>query len=316
MNSNAAAPQPVFIVNPHSETGKTGKNWPGIQAQLKSRFGRFDVQLTEGPGHATALTREALRNGATRIVSVGGDGTLNEVLNGWLEEDRPLNPEAELGLIMRGTGGDFRKSLGLENDLNSYLDTLAKTPARRVDVGKVTLTGKDGQPVKRYFINIGSFGMGGDVVNLIENSPLHKHLGGTPGFLLATLQSMARFRPQRVRLKIDHTLDLQQSILHVAVANGQAHGGGMRVAPKAQIDDGWFELVVLTGVGPLEAAMTLPRVYTGQHLEAPCVRYLRCRHLVAEPLDTAPLWLEVDGESPGKLPATFELLPRLINLKA
>ncbi len=308
--------QPVFIVNPHSESGKTGKNWPGIQTQLKARFGNFDVHLTEGPGHATALTREVLKSGASRIVSVGGDGTLNEVLNGWLEDDQPLNSEAELGLIMRGTGGDFRKSLGLDNDLNSYLETLASTPARRVDIGKVTLTGKDGQPVKRYFINIGSFGMGGDVVHVIENSPLHKYLGGTPGFLLATLQSMARFRPQRVRLKIDHTLDLQQSILQVAVANGQAHGGGMRVAPKAQIDDGWFELIVLTGVGPVEAAMTLPRVYVGQHLEAPCVRYLRCRHLVAEALDQAPIWLEVDGESPGKLPATFELLPRRINLKA
>lgn len=306
---------PLFIVNPHSESGKTGKSWPGILSQIQSRFGKVDVSLTEGPGHATALTREALKKGATQVVSVGGDGTLNEVLNGWFEEDQPLNPEAELGLIMRGTGGDFRKSLGLENELKIYLDTLAEAPVRQVDVGKVTLTQADGSPIQRYFLNISSFGMGGDVAHLIASSPLHKNLGGTPGFLLATLQSMARFRPQQVRLKIDDTLDLQQSVLQVAVANGVAHGGGMLVAPKAQIDDGWFELVILTGVGPLEAALTLPRVYLGQHLDAACVRYLRCRQLVAEPLGQAPIWLEVDGESPGKLPAKFELLPRRINLK-
>jgi diacylglycerol kinase (ATP) len=306
----------TVIVNPHSDAGKTGKAWPKIQTQLEAVLGPFQTQFTEAPGHATQLTRAALAKGARQIISVGGDGTLNEIVNGWIENDQAINPEAELSMIMRGTGGDFRKSLGFDNSLEGYFKALDSAPVRSIDLGKVTLTNPKGPPIVRYFINISSFGMGGDVVHLLETNPLYKRLGGTPGFLMATLQSIGRFRPQRVRLRIDDTLDLQQSVRQVAIANGRAHGGGMHMAPKAELDDGWFDLVVLTGVGPLEVAMTLPRVYQGHHLDAPCIRYLRCRQVIAESLDKEPFWIEADGESLGCLPAKFELLPGLLKLKA
>jgi len=305
----------VAIVNPQSEAGKTAKAWPDILARLEARIGPLESRLTQARGHATALAREALAQGADWLICVGGDGTLNEVINGMFENDQPLNPEAQLSLIMRGTGGDFRKSLGLENTLEAYLEALATAPVRQIDLGKVTLKNEATQEFSRYFVNLGSFGMGGDVVHRIENTPWLKQMGGTPGFMLASLQSLSQFKPQRVRLQIDETLDWQIKILQVAVANGTTHGGGMRVAPLAELNDGWFDLVILTGIGPFEAALTFPRVYQGTHLSAPAVRHLRCRQLVAEALGKEPVWIEIDGETPGKLPAHFELLPGLLRLK-
>lgn len=306
----------VAIVNPYSEAGKTGSAWPRIQARLEARIGPVKSLLTKARGHATELTREVLAQGAEWLIVVGGDGTLNEVVNGMMFADQPRNPNAVLSLIMRGTGGDFRKSLGLENTLESYLDALTQAEIRTLDLGKVTLTGPAGQALTRYFANISSFGMGGDVVHRLENAPWLKSLGGKPGFLLATLQSLSHYKPQRVRLRIDETLDWRLSVLQVAVANGRVHGGGMQVAPEAELDDGWFELIILTGIGPLQAVVTFPRVYQGQHLYSPAVRHLRCRSLRVEPLGAEPVWLEVDGEALGRLPAQFEILPARLRIKA
>lgn len=307
---------PVAIVNPYAAAGKTHTAWPAIQAKLEAKIGPVKVLRTEAPGHATVLAREALDQGAEWLIAVGGDGTLNEVVNGMIVNDQPHHPEAVLSVIMCGTGGDFRKSLGLKNTLDGYLKALSQGSIRTLDLGKVTLTAPSGQTLTRYFINISSFGMGGDVVHRIENQPLLKSLGGQAGFLLATLSSLCQFKPQRLRLRIDQTLDWQVLVLQVAVANGRVHGGGMLVAPEAELDDGWFDLIILTGIGPLQAAITFPRVYRGQHLSAPAVRHLRCRSLQAEPLGKEPVWLELDGEALGRLPAQFEILPRRLRIKA
>jgi diacylglycerol kinase (ATP) len=305
----------AVIVNPHAQSGQTGRHWPRLEASLKQQLGAFRVLRTERAGHARALAQQALNEGSDWLIAVGGDGTVHEVVNGMIENDQPLNPQAVLSVLMSGTGADFQRSFATPRDLKARISALRSAPVRSLDIGKVTFQNHQNQLDSRYFVNIGSFGLGGDVVNRLEKGGIFKKLGGKAGFMLATLQTLSTYHPHRVRLRIDDSLDLQLSMLQVAVANGRFHGGGMQVAPLAESDDGWFDLVILTGIGTLQAALLFPSVYQGRHLGAPAVRHLRCRQISAEALGSEPIWLELDGESPGKLPAHFELLPGLLRLR-
>lgn len=316
LSQSSESPAYFAIVNPASQSGKTRKNWPHIHRYLESRLGPVQYALTEGPRHATQLTREALQSGVRQLLVVGGDGTLNEVVNGWFENDQPLQPEAVLSLLMQGTGGDFRKSLGLQNTLESYVQAMLGAPVQNLDVARVRLTGNQGEPVVSYFANIASFGLGGEVVNLLAHSEFLKGLGGTPGFLLATLQTLAQYQPMRVKLSLDQGPAEELLVYHVAAANGRYQGGGMFIAPCAELNDGQLDVIVLADVSKLTATLTFPQVYLGQHLSSPHVRYLRARQLKAEPVDHRPVWIELDGELPGRLPAEIEILPQCLKLKA
>lgn len=307
------------VLNSSSGRGKAGRIWPELGQILKARYGDYQLQTTRGPGDATGLAREALRQGADWILAVGGDGTLNEVLNGFFETNGELiNPAAQLSVLMVGTGGDFKRSLGLSRDPQQALEQILERPARRLDIGRIELSAADGQPLRRYFINIASFGMGGDVSTRLNQSRLAARLGGKAGFLLSTLETIVQFRGQPVRILLDSEqgeLELKTRIYQVAVANGRYHGGGMHVAPHAQLEDGLFEVIILPDCGLSHSLRSFGKVYSGRHLTDPQIYCLQAQRLVAEPLGPEPVLLEVDGETPGRLPARFEILPQYLNFK-
>jgi YegS/Rv2252/BmrU family lipid kinase len=306
----------LVIVNPNSANGSTGKKWPEIREALMEHIGSFEEKFTDATGHATDLVREGLRSGAGRIISVGGDGTNNEVVNGFFDGTAPLRKEAVLGFVPRGTGGDLRKTLGIGKELKSCLPVLARGHTRAIDLGAVEFEDHRGKRVRRLFVNITSFGIGGLVDKKVNESS--KALGGKTSFFIGTLKALFAYKNKLVRLKVssgaETALDESLRINNVAVANGQFFGGGMWVAPDARMDDGLFDVVILGDMSKSDVIFKASRIYKGTHLALEKVKMVRGSRVEAA-CDEEVL-IDMDGEQPGRLPITLDILPRAIQLIA
>lgn len=300
-------PRTVLVVNPQSQGGRLGKRWRDVADTIGRAF-PFDEAVTEGPGDATRLTREALRGGAERVVAIGGDGTINEVVNGFFDErGAPVAAEASLAVIPYGTGGDFRRTVHLPTQLAEAARVIAANHRRRIDVGRVEFTARDGTRALRMFANIASFGVSGVVDRLVNESG--KKLGRL-SFALATARATWSYRNQRVQLVFDGGDRVEATINTVAIANGRYFGGAMMVAPHAELDDGQFDVIAMGDFGFGDLVKSGRRLYQGTHLTMDKVTARRARVVEAEPIDPAAVVeLDVDGENPGKLPARFELVP-------
>jgi len=306
------------IVNPRSAAGRTQRDWPLIERALRSAYPHMTLAITRKPGDATQLVRHALNEGHHEILAVGGDGTINEAVNGFFDADGPVVPDAVFGFVTSGTGGDFRKTFGLESGYAAAIARLKDAPIRAIDVGRLSCLTPDGKPTVRYFANISSFGLSGAVVNAVNRARIAKLFGGKFAFGFHSARTMLSYRERAVRIRIDGDFDEITPVSVVAVANGQFFGGGMRVAPRAQPDDGMFDIVILGGLSKAQALAEMQKIYTGEHLKSRGVRSLRGRKIVAAPVAQTgghAVLLEVDGECAGRLPATFELLPRALNLR-
>jgi diacylglycerol kinase family enzyme len=181
-------------------------------------------------------------------------------------------------------------------------------------VGRQSFIGSDGQPAVRHFINIASFGIGGLVDRYVNSSS--KSWGGTISFALATLRAGVSYKNARVRLVLDGGRPREGAIYNVAVANGRYVGGGMKVAPEASLDDGWFDVVTMGDMDLRDVLLRGFEIYSGKHLTNPKVTVHRARKVEAAPTDGDEVLLDVDGEQPGRLPATFELIVGGLKLRA
>lgn len=300
----------TVIFNPRSANGKTGRMEARIRQALEARLGEVLWRRTEGPRHAVELAQQEVREGSELLVVVGGDGTVHEVVNGMMAARKEHGREAALGIVSRGTGSDFVKTLGLTRELEGAVRALTEGVRRRLDVGKAEFVGEGGQPEQRYFINIADFGFGGEVVRRVNASS--KLLGGFTSFLVATLRTLYGYRGTPVRFRVDGGKPLEHPMALLALANGRYFGGGMCIAPKADPADRLFDVVWVEAVARRHLLMRFPRVYAGRHLGMSKVHWLRCRRLEAE----APgeVWLDMDGESVGRLPARFELVDSAIEV--
>lgn len=305
-----STPHTVVIVNPKSQGGAVGKRWPELADEI-GRILPFDELRTSGPGDAIALTRKALREGADRVVALGGDGTVNEVVNGFFEEDgTPIAPEATFGLLPYGTGGDFRRTMNIPRKLPEAARIIAGGNRRRVDLGRLTYQTPGGATAARMFANIASFGVSGVVDRLVNESG--KKLGGKLAFALATARATWSYRNQRVELVFDGEAAsrVELTINTVAVANGRYFGGGMMMAPDAEVDDGRFDVVAMGDFNFGDLLRSGRRVYNGSHLTMDKVTHRRAAVVEAAPLEPGvAVELDVDGENLGRLPARFEAVP-------
>lgn len=306
------APRTVVVVNPSSQGGRLGSRWTEVAETLGRAF-PFDEVMTTGPGDATRLTREALRAGAERIVAIGGDGTVNEVVNGFFEDGAPIAPAASFALIPYGTGGDFRRTMNVPMDIADAAAVIAANHRRQIDLGKLTFTRTTGASSTRVFANIASFGVSGVVDRLVNESG--KKLGGRLSFLLATARATWSYKNQRVQLVFDGADRAEVTINTVAVANGRYFGGGMMVAPAAEVDDGAFDVIAIGDLGFSELLTSGRRLYKGTHLSMDKVTSRRAKVVDAEPIDpSAVVELDVDGENLGRLPARFEVMPAALSM--
>jgi diacylglycerol kinase (ATP) len=302
-------PRTVVVVNPKSQGGRLGKRWTELAETIGRAF-PFDEVVTQGPGDATRLTREALKAGAERVVAIGGDGTINEVVNGFFDDQgAPVKPDASFALIPFGTGGDFRRTMNIPNDIVDAAAVIKANHKKRIDVGKLELTTPSGGKQLRMFANIASFGVSGVVDRLVNESG--KKFGRL-SFAVATARATWSYKNQRVQLIFDGNVHdrVEATINTVAVANGRYFGGAMKVAPNAEVDDGLFDVISMGDFGFGDLVKSGRRLYQGTHLSMDKVSTRRARIIEAEAIDpSAVVELDVDGESPGRLPARFEIVP-------
>ena len=302
----------AVIMNPLAGNGRTSKIWLRVESALKQSIGSFKSIQTTCRGDAKNLTRQELENGAVRIVAVGGDGHLNEVLNGFIENDLPVSSDAALSFLMTGTGCDFQRSLGIPSNWQSAVENLKQAQVRQIDVGKVTFTKADSTKQVRYFDNIASFGLSGAVDRYIENSRPPAFLKGTPLFLWATIKTVLTHPNQAVKFQIDDGPEQQIQTRLGLLANGRYFGGAMLAAPEAELDNGMLDLLMLKEISLAKFLWHLPKIYKGTHLKIPEVFFQKVRRFTAS--STEQIILDIDGESPGYLEATFEVLPRILKL--
>ena len=298
------------IVNPQSRGGKTGRDADVILRAVRATLGDVAMAFSTRPGEATLLTREALERGHARIVAVGGDGTTNEVVNGFFRAGQPVNAQATLGLVSSGTGSDFRKTLGIAA---GYAESIARlsVAARPVDVGHVCFANPAGAREDRFFLNIASFGLSADVVDRVSRARYTRLLGGPATYMTHAIAALVDLRMRRLRVTVDDHTDLVDAMAIGAVCNGRFFGGGMMVAPNARPDDGLFDVVLLRGSTRLGVIQRMTELYRGAHVAHPSVHVVRGRSVTVslEASTGAPLRLEIDGEGGALGPAHFTMRP-------
>jgi diacylglycerol kinase (ATP) len=302
--------KPLLIVNPASASGATGRNLDVIARQIRVSLGDFETLLTRAVGDGANLGRQAVEAGRRLVVAVGGDGTASEVLDGLMSGGYL----GEFGFIPRGSGGDFRRSLGIPSDVPGAARQLVAAGRRQVDLGRIEFTGLDGRPELRHFCNVASCGITATVVRHVNRS--RKLLGGPIAFKLASARALLGWRDQPIRWRVDGGPWVEDSVTALSVCNGRYFGGGIMVAPTAQLDDGLLDVTVWKGYTMLDFVVQQPKLYDGRHVQLAKTRVLRGRDIEIEPVGAARVLLEVDGEQPGILPARFTVVPRALTLRA
>jgi diacylglycerol kinase (ATP) len=297
------------IVNPVAAGGKVGKRWPQLRDVLTKGGLCFAAQLTERPGHATEIARVALDEGYRHIVSVGGDGTVNEVVNGLVVEGR-VPPDVVLSILPGGTGSDFVRILNISRDPVQACETVLGDSVRTVDLGEIRCI-CDGRPIVRHFVNVAGVGFDGETS--VRVNRMSKRITGTLPYLTSLLITLLSYKNKDVRLTVNGQSHVGR-FNSVVVCNGQYFGGGMWVGPKAAADDGVFDVIILKDLTKPELVVNIPRIYRGTHLTHPKVESLHGREIHIEAQQR--MFIQAEGELVGETPASFRMLPAALNLRA
>jgi len=307
--------RPLVIVNPRSGAGLSEARWARVRGALADGLGEIDSAFTTGPRDATAIATREAAAGRRLIIALGGDGTISEVADGVLQAGAAVAAATEIALIPRGTGGDFRRTLELPHDIGAAARHIRDTAAQAVDAGRVRYRAHDGSEAVRHFVNVASFGFSSAVASRANASS--KRFGGRIAFFAATLRELIAHDNRDVWLTLDGQERLRRRVMMAAVGNGRFFGGGMKICPDARINDGVLDLVTVGDLSRGEVVVNLGKLYEGTHLELEDVKSARVSHLVAESVDAdAMIPVELDGETPGFLPATFDILPGALRIRA
>jgi diacylglycerol kinase (ATP) len=301
------------IVNPESAKGQTRKRWSQIRDGIRHFIHEFKYEFTEKPLDAIDLARAAIKDGTELVIGVGGDGTMNEIANGFYEDRRIINPAATLGIVPSGTGCDLTRSLNIPNRLKDAMTVITQARAQAIDVGQITFRATGGGPTERIFLNVADFGVGGEVVARVNQKRLERK---TSSYVRCLVSTMIKYKAKRVRVRVDGVEIPRGEYLIGAVANGRIFGKGMKIAPQARLDDGLFDFVYVKGMKFLEFCANGWKLMNGTHLGHPKIFLVQGRKIEAEPEAGDTVLIEFDGEQLGTLPATFEMVPRSLPVKS
>jgi diacylglycerol kinase (ATP) len=317
INKKTDSQLPLVIVNPRSAGGATDKKWAQTASDLRTHFGPYQVEFTKGPGDAIEIAEREAKAGRSFIIACGGDGTINEVANGIMLSGE----DAELGVLPSGTGGDFRRTIGMPASHRKAAHILREGETKLMDVGKITFQDFDDKTVSRYFLNVSSFGLAASIIERVKSSstmnwlPL-KSLRGRAGFALSTLQEVIDLVPVTIRVRIDGAEEKQLQTINFCVANSRYFGGGMMIAPDAKINDGLLDVVNIGDIGTAKIILNAYTLYRGTHHRLDEVKGTTARRIEASAADASQeIMLETDGELPGKLPATYEIVPNALRVR-
>ncbi len=299
----------AFVINPRAANGRCLRRWRRFKKRLaRDPPWRYAEHRTAGPRDAESVARRTLEEGADLIVAVGGDGTLNEVANGFFDGPKPINPHAALALLPWGTGQDFARSLELPTEPGAALALLREGEARPTDLGRATYRSMADTLETRWFANIAEFGSGGAVVDRVNRTT--KVFGGRLSFSIAILRTLPKYRNRMVTFRADTREAGTMRVNNVVVANGRFFGGGLMPAPEARLDDGLFDVVIFGDIDFSVARRHLGDLRRGTHLSLPFVRSFRAATL--DTADTEGALVDLDGELVGHDPNRFEIVPKAV----
>jgi diacylglycerol kinase (ATP) len=308
---------PLVIVNPKSAGGSTHERWREIASDLRAHFGPYNVAFTLREGGGTGLAKEAALDGRKLVIACGGDGTINEVANGILRS----GVDCELAIFPSGTGGDFRRTLGIPSNPRDAANCLKEGETRTIDVGRVTFQNFNDETESRYFLNVSSFGLATSIIERVKTSNSFKwlpspYLRGKASFAISSAQEVLDMRYSTVRVRIDDGDERALNTLNFSVANARYFGGGMKIAPDAKLSDGLLDVINIGDIATARIILNAYSLYRGTHVDLSEVKTTRARKIEAAPVDeTREIHIEIDGELPGKLPALFEIVPDALRVR-
>jgi diacylglycerol kinase (ATP) len=295
------------IVNPAAGAGKTGRDWPQMGEFFKRRGLRFEHDITEAPGHATELARSAVAKGYELIVSVGGDGTIHEIVNGMYQDGG--NKDVLLGIVSTGTGSDYIRTVGLPRRYEEACERFLKPIKITVDLGVVEYQ-NNGTRQKRLFVNFAGMGFDAEIVR--RTTQHYKAMGSLLSYLMGTLATVVSYRNREISLRVDG-IEVTRKVCTVIMNNGKYGGGGMLTAPGADLSDGLLDVITVGDISRPDLLYSLPRIYKGTHVTHPKVSMAQAREIEIGSLDGI-MHLQADGELLGELPARFSVLPLALNI--
>lgn len=305
----------LVIVNPKASIGKCGKDWPEIEKILLDEGLLFDAFLTEYQGHAIELARSSIQEkGYKKVISIGGDGTNNEIINGIFTQQRFPTTEITMGVIPVGTGNDWRRTFGMSLDYRENVGIIKNGIDFLHDIGMVTYY-NNGDPKVRFFLNAAGTGLDEAVCNS-TNALKMKGKGGSARYMLNVAKCLWKYDCKHIQLEVDGQLVLDDEILSLSVGNGKYNGGGMMTMPNAVPNDGLFDITVIRKVGMLKFATNVPNVYDGtfvNHIKE--VSMFQGSKIRVVSIPSHNLLLETEGENLTNSPFDFEMIKEAIKMR-
>ena len=299
----------LVLINPNAGNGKGKKDWKRISSLMIEEGLSFTEKFTEKKGHAITLTLEGIETGFRKIITVGGDGTLNEVVNGVLLNRFCPTQDITLALIPVGTGNDWGRMIGIPLDYKKAIKIISDEKMMLHDIGNVSFY--DGTEKKsRYFINIAGLGFESVVVRR-SNNQKERGRSGKAIYFSNLLMSLLSYKNTKAEIVIDG-VKTSADVFSINVGNGKYCGGGMRQTPDALPDDGVLDVTIINGMGKIEIIRNLKMLYDGTILNHPKIDGYRCKNIKVS--SESIIYAEADGESLGHTPVEFSIIPRGINV--
>jgi YegS/Rv2252/BmrU family lipid kinase len=309
MSNNPVRNEWFTIVNPNAGNGKGKKDWKRITALFEKAGISIDIKFTEKKGHAIEFTRDAIKAGFRKIVCVGGDGTLNEIVNGAFIQEVCSPKDIAVGMVPVGTGNDWGRMFGIPLIYEGAIDVIKKNKLLLHDIGVIDYYHGD-KPHRRYFINIAGLGFEAIVVRK-TNKQKDKGRSNNAIYFYNLITSLVSYKKPVADIIIDgHTN--RYNIFSINVGNGRYCGGGMRQTPDAVPDDGLLDITVIREMGRIEIIRSLKILYDGTILSHPKVDGYRSNNLIVR--SEQELFAEADGESLGHTPVEFSIIPAAIQI--
>ncbi len=299
----------LFIVNPNAAKGKAGKDWLHIERLIRQKDIYYKAVLTSGPGHAVRIVEEELSLGYKSLIVVGGDGTVNEVVNGIFHQKIVPPEEISLGIIPVGTGNDWARYYGIPEKYKKALEYLFTGEAHFQDVGKLTHS-VDGKPATHYFVNIAGFGFDAVVVKA-TNEMQERGNRMAIAYLFNLLRTALSYRSLPMTVEINGET-ISRKIFSISIGNGRFSGGGMKQTPNAVIDDGLFDVTLYDDMSLFKIVRNVLKLYSGKILKVPGVHAYKTKRLIVQ--DGPELLAEVDGEIIPEGPFEIEMLPSALKV--
>ena len=304
----------LIVVNPAASIGKSGKDWPEIQKLFIQEGFDFDAVLTTHPGHAIDLVKDGItEKGYKKIVSVGGDGTNNEVINGiFLQQRFPTN-EITMAALPIGTGNDWRRTFDIPQEYDKIVKIIKAGHTFAHDIGKLTYF-NDGDPKIRYFLNASGTGLDEMVCNT-TNTMKRNGKGGTIRYLISVVKCLFKYKITHVQVTVDDQMVFDDNVLSLSIGNCRFNGGGMMMMPKAVPNDGLFDITVIRKVSILKFAANVKNIYDGSFVnKLKEVNTFQGKKIHIVSIPPHSLMVETEGENLNNSPFDYEMLPQAINM--